>query len=92
MRTTILNVIYLYEPIHSSEYLAKQLINVTNDYSITPAIFTVTRDNASTNTTMLLEYEKLAALTHPITLKQPWAFTAKAGDVRCIRHIINIAV
>ena len=40
---------------------------------------------------MLLEYEKLA-LAQPVTLKQPWAFTAKVGDVRYIRHIINIAV
>ena len=91
MRNTILDVIHLQEPIHSGEYLAKQMINVTDDYSITPAIFTVTRDNASTNTTMLLEYEKLAS-AQPVTLKQPWAYTAKAGDVRCIGHIINIAV
>ncbi|KFY91845.1 hypothetical protein V500_04432 [Pseudogymnoascus sp. VKM F-4518 (FW-2643)] len=62
-----------------------------NYSDITPAIFTVTRDNASTNTTMLLEYKKLAS-TNPISLKQPWAFIAKAGDVRCIGHIINIAV
>lgn len=67
------------------------MINVMDDYSITLAIFTVTRDNASTNTTMLLEYEKLA-LAQLITLKQPWAFTAKVRDVRCIRHIINIVV
>ncbi|KFY92596.1 hypothetical protein V498_04832 [Pseudogymnoascus sp. VKM F-4517 (FW-2822)] len=40
---------------------------------------------------MLFEYKKLA-LAQPVTLKQPWAFTAKVGDVRCIRHIINIAV
>jgi hypothetical protein len=62
MRNTILDVIHLQEPIHSGEYLAEQLINVTDDYSITPAIFTITRDNASTNTTMLLEYEKLASV------------------------------
>jgi hypothetical protein len=91
MRTTILDVIHLQEPIHSGEYLAEQMMNVTDNYSITPAIFIITRDNASTNTTMLLEYEKLAS-TNPISLKQPWAFIAKAGDVRCIRHIINIAI
>ncbi|KFY79380.1 hypothetical protein V499_01627, partial [Pseudogymnoascus sp. VKM F-103] len=62
-----------------------------NYSNITPTIFTITRDNASTNTTMLLEYEKLASV-QPVTLKQPWAFTAKVGDVRYIRHIINIAV
>ncbi|KFZ19521.1 hypothetical protein V501_00632 [Pseudogymnoascus sp. VKM F-4519 (FW-2642)] len=60
MRTTILDVIHLQEPIHSGEYLAEQIISVTDDYNITPAIFT--------------------------------AFRAKAGDVRCIGHIINIAV
>ena len=91
MRNTILDVIYLQEPIHSGEYLAEQMINMTDDYCIIPAIFTVTRDNASTNTIMLLEYKKLA-LAQPITLKQPWAYTAKAGDICCIGHIINIAV
>jgi hypothetical protein len=25
-------------------------------------------------------------------LQQPWSFTCKEGDVRCIRHIINLAV
>ena len=91
MRTTILDVIHLQEPIHSGEYLAEQMMSVTDDYNITPAIFTVTRDNASSNTTMLLEYERLASIA-PTSLKQPWAFIAKAGDVRYIRHIINIAV
>jgi hypothetical protein len=67
------------------------MMSVTDDYNITPAIFTVTRDNASLNTTMLLEYERLASIALT-SLKQPWAFTAKAGDVRCIGHIINIAV
>ena len=84
-------MVHLQEPIHSGEYLAEQMINVTDDYSITPAIFTVTRDNASANTVMLLEYEKLAS-THLISLKQPWTFTAKEGDVRCIGHIINLAI
>ena len=69
MRNTILDVIHLQELIYSSEYLAKQIINVIDNYSITPAIFTVIRDNVSTNTTMLLEYKKLA-LAQPVTLKQ----------------------
>ena len=60
MRTTILDVVKLQEPIHSGKYLVEQLIAVTDDYHITPAVFTVTRDNASANTVMLLEYEKLA--------------------------------
>jgi hypothetical protein len=34
---------------------------VTDDYHITNAVFTVTLDNVSTNTLMLSEYEKLAS-------------------------------
>jgi hypothetical protein len=40
---------------------------------------------------MLLEYENLACKSET-TLQQPWAYTTKEGDVRCIRHIINLAV
>jgi hypothetical protein len=91
LRSTVLDVVELREPIHSGEYLAEQLIAVTDDYHITPAVFTVTRDNASANTVMLLEYENLAC-KHETTLQQPWAYTTKEGDVRCIGHIINLAV
>jgi len=62
-----------------------------DNYNIMPAIFIVTRDNALSNITILLEYKRLAS-TAPISLKQPWAFRAKVGDVHCIGHIINIAV
>jgi hypothetical protein len=57
----------LRELIHSGEYLAEQLIAVTDDYHITPAVFTITRDNASTNTVMLSEYENLVC-KHETTL------------------------
>jgi hypothetical protein len=40
---------------------------------------------------MLSEYENLAC-KHETTLQQPWAYTTKEGDVRCIGHIINLAV
>jgi hypothetical protein len=67
------------------------MMSVIDDYNIMPAIFIVIRDNVSLNTIMLLEYKRLAliALT---SLKQPWAFIAKAGDVCYIRHIINVAI
>ncbi|KFY96083.1 hypothetical protein V500_02574, partial [Pseudogymnoascus sp. VKM F-4518 (FW-2643)] len=91
LRCIVLDVIKLREPIHSGEYLAEQLIAVIDDYGITPAVFTITRDNASANTTMLSEYENLAC-KNETTLQQPWAYTTKEGDVRCIGHIINLAV
>ncbi|KFY05160.1 hypothetical protein V491_09190 [Pseudogymnoascus sp. VKM F-3775] len=79
------------KPIHSGEYLAEQLAIVTDSLDITGAIFTCTRDNASANTIMLSEYEKLASNCQTST-QQPWTFTVKEGDIRCIAHIINIAV
>ncbi|KFY67389.1 hypothetical protein V496_01580 [Pseudogymnoascus sp. VKM F-4515 (FW-2607)] len=87
----LLNVIHLREPIHSGEYLAEELAAVTDSLEITGAIFTCTRDNASINTVMLAEYEKLASKGWP-TIRQPWKFTVKEGDVQCIAHIIDIAV
>ncbi|KFY93464.1 hypothetical protein V498_04415 [Pseudogymnoascus sp. VKM F-4517 (FW-2822)] len=90
-RCVLLDVIHLREPIHSGEYLAEELAAVTDSLEITGAIFTCTRDNASTNIVMLAEYKKLASKGWP-TIQQPWKFTVKEGDVRCIAHIINIAV
>ena len=90
-KSKLLDVIHLQEPIHSGEYLAQELAAVTDSMEITGAIFTCTRDNASANTVMLAEYEKLAG-EHQTSTQQPWTFTVKEGDVRCIAHIINLAV
>jgi hypothetical protein len=86
------NLIHLKEPIHSGEYLADLLRTVTDDFDITSAVFTITRDNASSNSVMLEEFEKYALLNFKNTLQQPWHFLVEEGDVRCIAHIINIAV
>ena len=59
-RSALLDVVHLQEPIHSGEYLAQELARVTDSLNIAGAIFTCTRDNASANTVMLIEYEKLA--------------------------------
>ena len=69
-KSTILDVIHLKEPIHSGEYLADQLIAVTDDMGITSGVFTCTRDNASSNTVMLQEYEKRAS-NYLISTQQP---------------------
>ena len=44
---------------------------------------------------MLREFEAeahLQQLGREEHLQQPWTFTQKEGDVRCIGHIINLAV
>ena len=45
------------DPTHSSEYLAEKLFEITESLGITPAVFTITRDNASPNNTILDEFE-----------------------------------
>ncbi|KFZ23264.1 hypothetical protein V502_02249 [Pseudogymnoascus sp. VKM F-4520 (FW-2644)] len=40
---------------------------------------------------MLNQYESIVA-DIPTTTNQPWSFTVKDGDVRCMAHIINLAV
>ncbi len=94
-RSQLLNIVHFKDLIYSREYFANQLVSITNDFNITKYIFTITRDNAKLNNTMLdlLEaiidqqrYEKLD------NLQQPQSFTQKESDVRYIRHVINIAV
>ncbi|KFY94797.1 hypothetical protein V500_03062 [Pseudogymnoascus sp. VKM F-4518 (FW-2643)] len=79
-KSKVLDVVHLKEPIHSGEYLAQQLAIVTDDMGITGAVFTCTRDNASANTIMLAEYEKIAR-DQEVTTQQPWTFRVKEGDL-----------
>jgi len=90
-----MDIVELKEPIHSGEYLADELKSITNSFGVTQAVFTVTRDNAFANDVMLNNFEAEAYNQQMSTqdqLEQPWNFTRKEGDVRCIRHIINLAV
>ena len=44
---------------------------------------------------MLDQFEATAKDQHdekPENIQQPWSFTRKEGDVRCIGHVINLAV
>jgi hypothetical protein len=89
----LLDIIQLTDPVHSGEYLAEKLSEITDSLKITKAIFTITRDNATPNNTMLNGFEAAASFYEDgDCLEQPWSFTRKEGDVRCIGHIINLAV
>jgi hypothetical protein len=59
-RSQLLDVVHLEDPIHSREYLAEQLLSVTNNFNITEYIFIVTQDNASLNDSMLDLFEETA--------------------------------
>ena len=59
-RLQLLDVVHLKDPIHSGEYLAEQLLSITNNFNITEYIFTITQDNASLNNSMLDLFEETA--------------------------------
>jgi hypothetical protein len=85
----------LKEPIHSREYLAEELLKITDSFQLTKAIFTVTRDNASSNDVMLANFESNAyhqRMASPNSPEFLWNFTKREGDIRCLGHIINIGV
>src|ERR1700726_2360622 len=93
-QSTVIDLIELKEPIHSSKYLAKMLANITNSFSVTHSIFTVTRDNAVSNDVMLANFESKVYTQRiaSFSVKHSWSFKVKDGDIRCLRHIINLAV
>ena len=77
-RSQLLDIVYLKDPLHSGEYIAEQLLSVTDDFNITEYIFTITRDNATPNDSMLDTFEETAAeqfYQKPDNLQQPWSFT-----------------
>ena len=55
----LLDIIELTDLVHSRDYLAEKLSKIANSLKITHAVFTVTRDNASPNNTMLDKFESL---------------------------------
>jgi hypothetical protein len=71
------------------------LFEITDSIKITKAVFTITWDNAALNNTMLNEFEAAGSLyedENGDSPEQPWSYTRKEGDVRCLGHIINLAV
>ena len=70
-------------------------MQVTDNFDITQAVFTVTRDNASSNDTILKELEVVSKdkrLQKDLNLQQLWSFTYKEGNARYIAYIINLAI
>jgi hypothetical protein len=57
----LLNIIELTDLVHSTEYLAKKLSEITNSLKITKAVFTITWDNAVLNNTMLNKFKAAAS-------------------------------
>jgi hypothetical protein len=85
----------LQEPIHSKEYLSKMLVKITDSFSITHSIFTITRDNTTPNDVMLSNFKSKVysqQIVAPLSIQHLWSFTYKDGNIQCLGHIINLAV
>jgi hypothetical protein len=70
----LLDIIELIDLVHSREYLAEKLSEIMDSLRITNAISLVTRDNASSNNSILDEFESLAEdykRSHPNDAYQP---------------------
>jgi hypothetical protein len=70
------------DPVHSREYLAEKLSEITDSLKVTKVVFTITRDNVAPNNTMLNDFEVAASFyENEDSLQQPWSYTHKEGDV-----------
>jgi hypothetical protein len=66
--------------------LCNALMDVFEDFEIAPRILGITADNASNNTTMLEEMEKIYAEKYPDA-----GFSLLWNKIECFAHIVNLA-
>ncbi|TEY36874.1 hypothetical protein BOTCAL_0540g00020 [Botryotinia calthae] len=97
IQQSILDVVELRNPSHTGKYLAQKLFEVTNDFGITKAIISITRDNTSCNTVMLDHFERMVwanymSLSNEEKAYHSVMFNRINGDVRCSAQINNAAV
>lgn len=66
-----MDIIKLIDLVYSREFLAKKLSEITDSLKITLAVFTITRDNAVLNNSMLDEFELLVEEYKKLMLNPP---------------------
>ena len=88
----LLGLIHLDKVHHTGEYLAQVLLQITEAFHCTKAVFTITRDNASSNDVMVKVFESRSRSSSiNIPAQYPSNFSHVNGNVRCFAHIINLA-
>jgi hypothetical protein len=97
LKSQVLDVIELKNPVHSGAYLAEEVIRATDFFDITHSIIAITHDNASVNDVLLTEFQAIAlkkweALSDELQCRRWLQFTLDEGDIRCVSHIYNLAV
>ncbi|CAB5307411.1 unnamed protein product [Rhizophagus irregularis] len=84
LRDILLDFIYL-EGSHSGENLANAFLKCLEKKKIFTKTLGITTDNAANNNTFLKEFEKMCIKNHI-------EFHHKRNHVRCIAHMMNLAV
>ncbi|CAB5213516.1 unnamed protein product [Rhizophagus irregularis] len=84
LRDILLDFVYL-EGSHSGENLANAFLKCLEEKKIFTKTLGITTDNAANNNTFLKEFEKTCIKNHI-------EFHHKRNHVRCIAHVMNLAV
>ena len=71
---------------HTGEHLARSLFHVLTEYDICEKLFCITTDSASNNGTMCTELSK--TLKSKLGIK----WHPKENHIRCMNHVINLAI
>ena len=74
-----------FEEEHDGKSLSKEMIAVLLEFGIADRLLGVTLDNASNNTTMLLEVHKFYNENYPDA-----GFSVAWCQVECLAHVINL--
>jgi hypothetical protein len=95
--SSILDVVELIEPTHSGSYISNKLFKITEYYSISIAIITISYSNARPNNSLLQDFKgkvqaKFEKLSEYDQAQYSLRFKASNGDIRCFAHIINLSV
>lgn len=90
-RDIMFDIIHLKEPMHSGNYFAEHLLAVANDFDITGAVL-LSVETMPPTTLLCKRRSETATAGVDWAVEQSWTFTVKENDVRCMAHIINLAV
>ncbi|GES80816.1 zinc finger BED domain-containing protein RICESLEEPER 2-like [Rhizophagus clarus] len=84
LKSTVLDFFHIEGP-HSGENIASKFFEILKEFNLLPKILGVSTDNASNMNKMLSKFEQICKY-------EGFKFDAKNQHVRCLVHIINLAV
>ncbi len=95
--TVTLDLVYLVDPVHSTDYLYEKLQEVIESFNISYLISTVTHDNVNVNDSLLKLFEakvkeKYQVMSDANQVQYFLRYNVVEGNIPCTSYIYNIAV